>query len=1406
MIFTLGNILTLTISLTLIVIFRQLDKNNRSLEKAKKYGDKLRDDLDLYIKERSAKLDEAAVALEVQQTKAVAAVKRLDSIREELARKEEELMQRTQAVGAFGKQIETYDATIKQLLEMTALAETNLSKITAESDFADSLGKKLMASQKQLAEISSTIPSLQASFTEENRKRFEEIHAQTLERISANVSDIRARVDAASAESAAQLSATADKLKDLYQKAYAEAARRADALEDGAFVKLKEQASERLVKYKEAIEEKTLSLQEATKERLLETQQLAKTFKADWQAEAAEFLEATRAEIRQLAAEQTDVASRVEERLKSVGDLAETRAEELSADVHRIEAELRSSLDGVAESLTGELSALDDSLRKRLDNTATFAETRSAEIVAAVKTLTADTQSAVSGLSAETDAAIKEITERLESSVGGLSSHADAAVQDATTRVDAAVTGLTNHAAAAIQSATAQVDTAVKTLTADTQSAVSGLSAETGAAIKEITERLESSVGGLSNHADAAVRDATGRVDSAIKAVSERVDASTGEVATRADAAVAALSTRVGQTLDELSARLDATAEDIAKRQTEAVAKLSSHSDAAVASAAERSATALAELSAKSESSIDAVDAKLRDKLSAVSTKASEQLAAIGSKTAEQIAAIKAESHTAISAFEADAAKRLGEVVTQTDARLAEAAAKTAGALDSSARATDERLLSWSQDLEYRLARFDDLIADTGRLDVQLRQVMDDTQKRVTGEFESYTVEQQSKLDAFSKKLLDEAASLTGRMQALETGLNELKSRAYDNVSAKLKLFEDDFFADLKKRSDSINAELERWKANVDERLDLLGAESESARKASEDAATAALKERLTALGEQYRAHTAKLEDQIAAVEGELRARITASDQSILAFTQQYRAEFEQARSGAEQYIQGELDAQARSVQESIQKQQREVDLRTKALLDSVEAAKTETALTLEGLRSDFAAWQTKTDQQFADAGAHLDTRLAKLDQVAKESIGAVEAAWQAKYRDFVEKTAEERRQLKDSLDVLKKDISLANAEFDRRSAESLSGFEAAFARMTGDADRRLRESAAETDRTVQALRAQAQELRDGLESNREKLFQKLQSDTGALGATLEEIDRKQKAFIAQTRVFDRADELKASLESGIESLKRELSQLDVWRDAMGALEQQYAKIRKVEEDSSQKVARFMSEKKRIDILETDFNKLLALSDSMDKKIAELTGTNDDLQQYQVQIRRFEETLSEVNARYDRLEKKAVVLDQTVDGVDKAFDGLKSLEAALAGYRDQVSGVPDQLAAVKAELDALLENRDKTALTVEKLSALDDILADVEARTAKMQTAREWLARTETRLEEISKKSQDQLKLLGDIMKDETPGQKSKGAPPIGIRENVVKLAHQGWKVDEIARALHLSRGEVELILELPQK
>ncbi len=1056
--FTSGNILTLLISVTLILVVRQMDRNNRSIEKAKKFGDRLKDEIDAFIKERTGKLEESSMSLDVQQAKAVAAVKRLEAIREDILSKEASLLERNKAVESFGRQIEAYDATIRQLLEMTSQAENNLSRITSESDFADNLGRKLLASQKQLQEVSASIPALREEFARENRAMLERAHADVLQRLSGTVSDLERRVETAGKHGAALVAESSEKLKEIFQKAYTEAARRAEHLEDGAFQKLKEQAAERLQKYRDTVEEKTAQLHEQTKAKLAEVQHAAKTFRADWQAEANGFLEATRAEIARLSDETGKAVSAIEARIDGADATASGKLSQLTATLSRVETEFDSGLEAVRK------------------------------------------------------------------------------------------------------------------------------------------------------------------------------------------------------------------------------------------------------------------------------------------------------------------------------------------------------------DVEFRMGKFESLIADADRLEGGLRLALQDTEKRVVGDFALFASDQEGKREALALRLGEEGDALTARMDSLEGTLNELKSRAYDNVSEKLKVFEDDFFGDLARRSEAITAELDRWKANVDERLAGLSAESEAERRDLEDDYTAKLKERLASVAEQHRQQSARVSEQIAAVEAELRSRVTASEQSIAAFVEQFRAEFTQARESAMLHAQNELSGHGLAVQELLRKQEREIEARTKAFAETIDASRADAEAAIGTLKSGFSAWQARNDRQLEDARALIDDRISSLAESAKAQVADLEAAHQSEFRDFIADTAEERKQLRESIDSLKSDMNASRLAFEKRASDALDEFRAAYEEMTSGTALRVREHAAETDQTIRSIKSTVQELREGVDQTRERLFQKIQSDSDALAKTLMDIDNGQKAFVAQTRVFDRAEELRASLESSIAELKGEVSRFDVYRETMDALDQQYTRVRKLEEEASQKVSRFMAEKKRVDALENDFSKLMALSDSVDRKVSELTLTNDDLQQYQVQIRRFEETLAEANARYERLEKKAGVLDQTVTGVDRAFEGLQELESALKEYRSELESVPGELDGIKRSLDSLLENREKTSLMVERLSTLDEVLTDVEKRTEKMQTAREWLARTETRLEEISRQSEERLKLLADLLKDDAATKKGKGAPPIGIRENVVKLAHQGWKVDEIARALHLSRGEVELILELPQK
>jgi len=120
----------------------------------------------------------------------------------------------------------------------------------------------------------------------------------------------------------------------------------------------------------------------------------------------------------------------------------------------------------------------------------------------------------------------------------------------------------------------------------------------------------------------------------------------------------------------------------------------------------------------------------------------------------------------------------------------------------------------------------------------------------------------------------------------------------------------------------------------------------------------------------------------------------------------------------------------------------------------------------------------------------------------------------------------------------------------------------------------------------------------------------------------------------------------------------------------------------------------------------------------------------------------------------------------------------------------------------------MLAGRKKDAETAMEISGkLTAVIEELEQRLEKAQSSREWLARTETRFEEIGRQAQEQVRLLESIVKSQTKKEKSdRGAPPMDKRETVVKLSHQGWSVQEISRVTQLSRGEVELILELAPK
>lgn len=1076
----LTSAITLVISLMLILFFRQTDKNNRSIEKAKKYGDRVKDEIESFVNERTQNLRDAAIELDAKISQAIAAVNRLDTIHNDFMKKSDVLIARTSSIDSIEKTVAGAEQTIKTVMDMTALAEKNLARVSQESDFVDSLAKKITDARSELGNITKLIPEIQDNFYKQNRERLQSVSEQLTAGFNNTIASFENRVSTAQKKSEELLEVTSIQLNDLYKKAFAEASKKAQSLDEEAFGKLQAQIETRMQQYKAVLEERSAALSSEITASMTESRTLVQKFRQNWQDESK-----------------------------------------------KLEDSLHSQFSAAEIAFTQRISSLEKEL-------------------------------------ARTESDMQNTNRQLES--------------------------------------------------------------------------------------------------------------------------------------------------------------------------------------------------------------------------------------------------RITEFETGLNTRLEKTAAKAAQSITTLSQAADTKFTDYKKQAAYYYEKFDKSIADIDKLSTEIEKAQESVKDRILQNFGKYTYTMQEKYNGFEKHFSERTNALSGRLQEITGQLTALREEAQAALSEKLNLFETDFSSELTRKSDALSSDIQKLRNDVTERLTLMGSESESARKDLEDAYKQDLKARLAQTAEEYKGIFAKFKDEIAALEQNLERRIAASDDALTAYNGQFQDMIDQTKEKAQAYMRNELSELKLELQEAVRQQNAEVEAATKDIKNWMDAVKQDSGTQLEAAKTDFETWKTRINQQLAETRTMLDEKIGNFTALTKQAIEGISAKYASSYKDFSVKNDEAFKDIQQKINELTEKMQGAENAFDAQVHTITDNLTRNADQLTNELDKRINNATGEANHSLDSIRELVHGLRTEVEETQHDLFEKIRRDSDQLTQTIEEIDKRQNAFITQTRVFDRADELKADLEQNIEKLKAEVTRFEIYRNTMDDLSLKYEKVTHLEEEATQKIARFMGERKHIEILENDFAKLTVISDSMDKKAVELAAVNDDLQHYQVQIRRIEEGIADVNTRYDRLEKKGVVLDQTVQSIDTAFEDLKTIEKDIKSVQSKLYALPPELQTIQEKVDYLVTNQEKADKARQQLDTIDELLGELEVRIEKLHTAREWLAGTETRLQDISKNSESQLKLLADLVKAERPMNKGDGAPAIGTRENVLKLFRSGWTQDAIANALNLSQGEVQLILELAEK
>jgi DNA repair exonuclease SbcCD ATPase subunit len=727
------------------------------------------------------------------------------------------------------------------------------------------------------------------------------------------------------------------------------------------------------------------------------------------------------------------------------------------------------------------------------------------------------------------------------------------------------------------------------------------------------------------------------------------------------------------------------------------------------------------------------------------------------------------------SALESSAVAQLEESGAQIEVTV------TAGLADierTALASAASRLEEHEVEVGGRLQRIESQQSDFIAFETSFRQVL-----------EEKTVVLRDVIEQRSARLLEDHATqlenVKTRFGATETGLAdlernvaELKARTHRDMSDRLEAFEKDFFADLSSRSGAMTEQVDGWQVAVAATLEQLSRDMRTQAEQARTATAGELQAAIEALRERSGVELDRVESSLARFEEGLLERLRGSETII---SEQHGLAREQLHSARAELA----ESYTRSVADVRDQLDHELDDATRNLSARIGSLDQESRDQAAALR-----------ESGAESRGGIELQLAQLQQ-----------SFQEEKSELIDGSAEERdrlrmelRALGDGVDHLGEEILLKTAGAAQEFGDLLREHEAGFRRRV---DGLLDEFVATSDRQRDTLAT----LKREAETEHAQLLGKMQTEAQGVTGDIATADRKLKAFVDQTRLFERADSLRAELEQRTTDLEQRITTIQAQQESMEQLQSDLGKARKIGEEVAAKLTRFQAEKRRIESMEGDFRKLIAVSRDVDNKLGSIESNQDSLQEIQLKIRQLQDLEQTVESDYERLEKRRDVLDTTVTSVDKSFQRLDELEASLTTLAPGIDQAAGQLGELQKKVDVLGAGKDRADRAIKMLSQMDTVMAELETRMATMQGARDWLARTETRFEEISQQAEDQVGLLEALTKKEIADADdegaSEGAPSGAKRDTVVKLARNGWSVQEIAKATRLSRGEVELILEV---
>ena len=721
------------------------------------------------------------------------------------------------------------------------------------------------------------------------------------------------------------------------------------------------------------------------------------------------------------------------------------------------------------------------------------------------------------------------------------------------------------------------------------------------------------------------------------------------------------------------------------------------------------------------ESQMMAMQTKSKQVLDASKKQVEGQIQSIQSNMDKTIASITEEMNK----LSSHALKEQNRVQNEINQKSSQLELKATTRLEK----VEQRLIDFETTLWSKRNNIDQIPLEMDELSKSLRHYMQEEADGIRRDFVRFSKELEEQREIEKKQ----AASLFGdfrkSMSIIEADIEKIKSEASQNVSKKLGLLEDDFFSDIKTRTEQINEKIEDWQKRIGRTMDQVVADAKKDR---------------TRIEERYNSE----------LNGVAKNAVKAFDER--------------------------LKAQGSVFNEKIILQQKAYDDKYASFVSQIDSNQGVIDSMIKKTQDDMQSWQQQIAKDFKEKKALVLSDISEMKSSALESINKIRDNFSLQKNKLEETHKSYINDIESHIKDLGVRINQMGQQLEQKGVELDSQIVAS--------DEQLRKNVAQT-------RKELMELQKNLE-------QRIAEAMGSLHGETAQINSQIKDFLAQSKLFDKADTRRQELKDEIDRLVLQIQSCENRQQELKRTDAEFDRIQKIELDLSTKLKAIGAQRNKIEAIDRDFNRLLEISVNTDERIKDLQDRSDVVQAMEMRLRNLKELEDEVSEKEKRLEKKKEVYEDINKGVDQNHQEIVRLENRFIEVEKGFDVFIEDLKKANDLISKLSNKKHDAEAAYKMLEQFDKKLTSIETHMDRMDKKSEWIANTETRLKSLYDESENQLKLLGAVMKANGKDVKAGSSNS----QMVIALYKRGMSTQDIVKTTGLSLGDVQLILEMASR